>query len=208
MRNPPAPGLRPNPVRAALLWLAGIVLAALAVVLAVQLVRGPGSSGVGAVATTAAGAGGTGSTAQQSAPTTTVVLSGPFTDEAVIAAYRQIVQRRYEAMTSMDLSILEEIYTPDCSCLQIDRNNLNAFRQRGLHLAAEPPVVEGVEIVSTNRTRRQAIVQADVRFGAARWVDAQGATQVTEPDPGLLSFRARLLWDGQRWRQAQVQRLR
>jgi hypothetical protein len=195
----PAPS-RPSPTRRRLVWVAVLVLVALAVALAGALLRGPAEQPAPALEQRQAPT----VTAGATAPAQPDASQQPFTAASAEAAFVAIQERRGEAFVKVDPSILSTIYTPTCQCLAEDQRSLQMERQRGYHLEQADFKVLSVKVVSLDRSTKSASLQATMRFGAGRYVDAQGNLRYVERARGPQTFRTILAWGGGRWRVAEV----
>jgi hypothetical protein len=188
---------RPRP-RTLLGVAVGVALAATAAWLAVQLLHGnppsPATQPPAPAPTTTA------PTATTSAPA--------FTKEGAIAGLRIIVRKRLEAFNTLDASILETLYTPDCrladgrSCLKTDQKTVDDFKRKNQHLDGYPNVVKEIRVLSWEPQTGTAVMRLVYEFLPARIVDSHG--QVVERVAGTKRVvdQANLIWDGNRWRQA------
>src|SRR6266540_3769295 len=131
-----------------------------------------------------------------------------FTKEGAVAGLRIIVRRRLEAFNTLDASILETLYTPDCRladgrpCLKTDQKTVQDFKRKNQHLRGYPSVVKEIKVLSLDLQTRTAVMRLVYEFLPAQIVNSQG--QVVENVSGTRRVvdQANLVWDGVRWRQA------
>ncbi len=175
----------------------GVALAATAVWLATQLLRGnPPSS----------------STQPPSpAPTTAspqTTTAPTFTKEGAVAGLRIIVRRRQEALNTLDESILRTIYTTDCrlangkTCLSSDRAILDDLKTKSRHLQGYPIRIKQITVVSWEPNGRTAVLRLVYEALPARFVDSKGSVVESELGAKRVTDQVNLVWDGVRWRQA------
>ena len=182
-------------LRAVALTLGTIALLLMGAVLVYQLIHGYPASGPPA-------------RTGPPAPTTAAPgAASPFTEAAVVAAYRQLQREQEEAYRRADAAALRELYTADCTCLQEAERAIGYLRARGLYLAGPPARVHDADVLLLDPETATATLRVRVSFGASRYVDAGGAVRYQEPDVGVQVYEVNMAWDGARWRQARVDRV-
>jgi hypothetical protein len=177
----------------------GIALAALAAWLAIQLLQGDPPSPA--------------TQPPPPAPTTvpTVTTSAPaFTKEGAIAGLRLIVRKRLEAFNTLDASILETLYTPDCrladgsSCLRGDMNFLNNLRSSHERLDGYPNSVSEIRVLSWEPESRTAVMRLVYEALPGKIVNSKGEVSYLRRGARHMVEEVNISWDGTRWRQALV----
>jgi hypothetical protein len=148
------------------------------------------------------------------APTTTaptVTTRAPaFTKEGAIAGLRIIVRRRLEAFNTLDASMLETLYTPDCrladgsSCLRGDLNFLNSLKSRSERLDGYPNSVREIRVLTWEPESRTAVMRLAYEALPGRIIDSTGKVSYLRRGARHMVDEVNISWDGTRWRQALV----
>jgi hypothetical protein len=167
-------------------------VAALALVLMLGACGGSGGSGSDAAAPTA--------TVRRSptsiAAATTTAAPG---QEDFTAVMQAILTRRDEAYEQNKPEYLDEIYLPQCKCLEGEKAEINRRIAEGVHTSGERMTLLGAELINRNGAD-EAAVRVHYEQGPSRLVDAAGTTvreQPTEPPSSLAFYLAR---SGGRWK--------
>ena len=135
--------------------------------------------------------------------TTATTRPPGFDHGQVRLAFLRIQQQRVQALARADAAALAQVYHPACPCLAADRRLLAL----GLRLAGPGPQVRSAEVLAVDPVTRTAVVRAALRVPALRYVDRSGQVRRQEPDGGVRAVVARLAWDGQRWRQLNLEQV-
>ncbi|SRR6266498_741998 len=176
----------------------GVALAATAVWLATQLLRGnPPSSSTQPP-----------SPAPTTAPTATTAASA-FTREGAVAGLRIIVRKRLEAFNTLDEAVLRSIYTADCrlangaACLKGDLETLRNLQRKNQRLHGYPNTVTAIKVLSWEPTIRTAVLRLEYQALAAEIVNSKGeVVGVEKRNVRRVVDQVNLVWDGSQWRQA------
>ncbi len=175
----------------------GVALTATAVWLSIQLLHGTPTSPA--------------AQPPPPAPTPTETTASPaFTKEGAVEGLRIIVRRRLEAFNTLDESILETLYTPDCrladgsSCLKGDLNFLNTLRSRNERLDGYPNSVQEIKVLSWEPESHTAVMRLVYEALPGKVVNASGKVSYLRRDARRMVDEVNISWDGNRWRQAHV----
>jgi hypothetical protein len=127
------------------------------------------------------------------APATTTTTAAPADQADFTSVMRAILTRRDEAYEQNKPEYLDEIYLPQCKCLEGEKREINRRIDEGVHTAGERMRLLGAELINTNGAD-EAAVRVRYAQGPSRLVDAAGRTvreQPTEPPSSLAFFLAR-----------------
>jgi hypothetical protein len=139
------------------------------------------------------------SPASTAAPATTPTTAAPADQADFTAVMRAILTRRDEAYEQNKPEYLDEIYLPQCKCLEGEKGEINRRIAEGVHTAGERMKLLRTELVNANGAD-EAAVRVRYEQGPSRLVDGAGNTvreQPTEPPSSLAFYLARV--DG-RWK--------
>jgi type IV pilus biogenesis protein CpaD/CtpE len=129
------------------------------------------------------------SPATTAAPATTTTTAAPADQADFTEVMRAILTRRDEAYEQNRPEYLDEIYLPQCKCLEGEKAEISRRIAQGVHTAGERMSLLSAELINANGAD-EAAVRVSYEQGPSRLVDGAGRTvreQPTEP-PSSLAF--------------------